>query len=233
MTKLIGIFRDYANAPNPPPPKKKRPSRSQNPPWKSETKNSEMSTRIKSRVMILRAGISTSCERARNDSCGLYFGLHQLMHEAFPAWRTNGTTYGDVLPNCAHQFWSTGAPHFFRSNKLDTTYDTDRQTDTWWRLKSTVQYERTIFNVCPVLDRLHKYILQARRRKEEVQLLHESISHTNWETTETKPGKQLNFGICIWILKRTLIHCSYPITAIQEYSKKCTVLQYKDIKLKH
>lgn len=154
-----------------------------------------MSTRIKSRVIILRAGISTSCERARNDSCGLSFGLHQLKHEAFPASRTDGTTYGDVLPNCAHQFWATDAPHFFRTNKLDTTYDTDRhmmKTE-----KNTVQYERTIFNVCPVLDRLHKYILQDRRRKEEVQLLHESISHTNWETTETKPGKHINFGICI------------------------------------
>jgi hypothetical protein len=93
-----------------------------------------MSTRIKSRV-ILRAGISTSCERARNNTCGLSFGLPQLKHEVFLASRTNGATYGDVLPNCAHQFWSTDAPHFFRTNKLDTTYDTDRQTDTWWRLK--------------------------------------------------------------------------------------------------
>ena len=60
--------------------------------------------------------------------------------------------------------------------------------------KSTVQYERTIFSLCPVLDRLRKYILQDRRRKEEVQLLHRSVSHRKWDTTETKPGKQLNFG---------------------------------------
>lgn len=83
-----------------------------------------MSTQIKSRV-ILRPGISTSCERARNDSCGLSFGLHQLKREVFLASQTDGTTYGDVLPNCAHQFWSTDAPHFFKTNKLNTTYDTD------------------------------------------------------------------------------------------------------------
>jgi len=78
-----------------------------------------MPAQIKSRV-ILRPGISTSCERARNDSCGLSFGLRQLKHEVFLASQTNGTTHGDVLPNCAHQFWSTDAPHFFRTNKLNT-----------------------------------------------------------------------------------------------------------------
>jgi hypothetical protein len=62
--------------------------------------------------------------------------------------------------------------------------------------KSTVQYERTIFTLCPVLDRLCKYIY-CRRRTEELQLLHRSIYHRKWKTTETKPGKKLNFGICL------------------------------------